>query len=90
MKNLQVIEAFVERSNNKAKATNLYIAGNKLVNYQTIIAQHVDGKVLFNKTKYSMSTTTIQNQVKRLLQEHSYNIEELENVPMNCQDLSIV
>lgn len=87
MRNIQVVEAFIN-GETKAKAGNLYIAGKKLINYNTVIGQVVDGAVLFNATKYSRSTTTIQNMLKREIESHGYEVKTVLNVPRGESDLS--
>ena len=48
----------------RKKVNNLTIEGNKLFNYNTIIAQYENGTLYINTTKYSMTTTRIQNLLK--------------------------
>lgn len=63
MKNVDVIKNFVNGST-KGKTANLYIEGDKLFNYNTCIAQRVDNNnMIVNMTKYSTSTSTIQNKL---------------------------
>jgi hypothetical protein len=67
MKNIDVIKAFTARET--AKSTNLWTTGNYIVNYSTTLAQYGDGEIIVNMTKYSTSTSTIQN---KLLAELTY------------------
>lgn len=74
-KQIDVIKAFFN-GEKQGKASNLYIEGKNLMNYNTILAQRVDigeGKIryLINLTRYSVSTTTIQNQIVSLVPEQS-------------------
>lgn len=63
MKNLNVIENFI-KGNTKGKTANLYIVGNKLLNYNTVIAIRKDSKIILNSTKYSQTTSRIQNMIR--------------------------
>ncbi len=73
-KNIDVVEAFVldHSPNLKLRVRNIVInstdIGLVLVNYSTGIALRVpdaDGwKIILNKKKYSMSTSTIQNMIR--------------------------
>jgi hypothetical protein len=91
MKNIDVINAFVSGAN-KGKTKNLRIEGDKLMNYNTCIAERWDklggeefGFVV-NTTKYSQSTTTIQNKLLTVIPEYSL-AETLVNVPMGADSL---
>jgi hypothetical protein len=66
MRNEQVIERFINgEQKGKSSNNNLYIEGTKLFNYGTLLAQHHNGKIFINITKYSHSTSTIQNKILR-------------------------
>ena len=69
-KNIDVLNSFVS-GDKEVKSNNLTIEGDKLFSYDTCIAERswVDGEIKFkvNATKYSSSTTTIQNQLLRRL-----------------------
>ena len=71
MKNVDVLESFVNGESG-AKTKTLFIDGNRLYNYRTCIAERTprtDGSHSFkvNTTKYSNSTTRIQNQLMDLV-----------------------
>lgn len=84
MKNIEVIKLFVN-GEVKGKAKNLFIKGNNLINYSTIIAKRTDkGLIEVNNTKYSQSTSTIQNALKRELQANSIQYVEIEGDKMNA------
>ena len=70
MKNIDVIKLFVSGAT-KGKTKNLYIDGDRLINYSTVIAKRVGGVFYVNGTKYSHSTSTIQGALKVELQ-HNY------------------
>lgn len=59
-KNIDVIHAFINGAD-KPKTKNLRIEYNKLINYNTVIAECDGNQWIVNVTKYSQSTTTIQN-----------------------------
>mgnify|MGYP000982306598 CR=1 FL=1 len=63
MKNIEVIETFIN-GGNKAKTANLYIDGENLVNYSTVIAHRINNRIYLNSTKYSQTTSRIQNMIR--------------------------
>lgn len=87
MKNVDVIELFSNRMTGKTK--NLRSDGNFLVNYSTVLAQYDDGCIIVNMTKYSSSTSTIQNKLLSMLTYDfgSTYIEVVKDVPMNTSNL---
>jgi len=69
----EVIEAFArgEKSGGASKCKyypqgRLRIEGNKLYNYNTVIAYWFNGIMLINGTRYSKTTSKHQNRLKRL------------------------
>jgi hypothetical protein len=82
-KNIDVITNFVARFK-APKAGNLYVEGDKLINYYTVIGQYINGQLYVNSTKYSVSTSKIQNQLRK----EAYSYIELQDIPMGCQDLA--
>ena len=46
-------------------ASNLKIEGDKLINYSTTIAYRFKGYIILNSDKYSMTTSTNQNMIRR-------------------------
>lgn len=85
-KNIDVISNFVSFGNS-GKTTNLRIEGDKLFNYNTVICERYrengTPKFKVNVTKYSQSTTTIQNALLKLL---AYDeIEVFTDIQMNAQ-----
>lgn len=80
MRNNDVIATFVNGGTN-AKAKNLYIDGDKLMNYNTCLAQRIEsGNIVVNMTKYSPTTSTIQNVLNGSIPAYSKII--VNNVPM--------
>lgn len=82
MKNLDVIKNFIN-GEAKGKTKNLYIEGNNLINYYTIIATRNNGFKV-NSTKYSQSTSTIQNALRRELTNMGIEYEEIDGKTMNA------
>lgn len=88
MKNVDVIKSFVIGDNWANKTKNLKIDGDKLMNYDTVIAQRVDhNNIILNMTKYSQSTTTIQNQVLDTLRNYGEYFEIVKDIEMGAKSL---
>lgn len=83
-KNIDVVKGFVARFTKVPKTTNLYVENDKLINYYTVIGQYIDGELYVNTTKYSQSTSVIQNKLRL----EAYKYTELTGIPHGCQDLS--
>lgn len=92
MKNIDVIKAF-RNGATSGRTKNLKIDGNFLMNYNTCIAERevlsTHSEYTLNMTKYSQSTTTIQNQMQREFDD-VINVTELTEVPINSQCLTMV
>lgn len=84
--NKDIINAFI---NGKAYAhnTNLRVGcmGDRLINYSTTLAQHCGKKIIFNETKYSVSTSKIQSWLRYAIKD--FDLIVVDNVPMGTQDL---
>lgn len=65
MKNIQVVENFMQGK--AGQANNLVSTGKQLINYSTVIAKHSDiNNIIFlDNTRYSNTTSTIQNMVRK-------------------------
>ena len=88
MNNKSVINAFMNGKSAKSSNGNLYVIGNKLVSYWTTIAQRTNsGMVIFNATKYSVSTSKIQTWTLNELISRSVKYKAIYNVPMGASDL---
>jgi len=93
--NEAVIEMFINDSFPKDKkpewgTKNLKIKkqpnGWSLVNYDTaLLYRSEDGDLKFNTTKYSMSTTTIQNVIRRYLDDAGADYEEVTGQKMGAK-----
>jgi hypothetical protein len=75
MKNLDVIKAFI--NGKAAKTPHLNTDGAKLINYNTVIAKKDGEKVIVSSTKYSNTTTIIQNMVKKEVPSSKLVLQEL-------------
>jgi len=92
MMNIDIIKTFLN-GGDKAKTTNLRIEGNKLFNYQTCIAErnwnnNYGHNFIVNVTKYSKSTTTIQNQLIQLIGSNDSNVEWVAEIPIGTTSLN--
>lgn len=63
MKNIDVINAFFNGED--AKTKNVKSQQGRLINYSTVIAVKVSNTVYLNNEKYSQTTSTIQNAIRR-------------------------
>lgn len=88
MKNIDVLRAFVDGAlAGESHTGNLFIAGNKLFNYSTCIAERVSGGgFIVNITRYSRTTSTIQNKLLYLLENSK--VEKVSNVPIGARVLA--
>ena len=90
MTNLQVIKAFLNKECAHTptreivngiyayKGQMLTSNGLELINYSTVIARHISTNVVeINVKKYSVTTTKIQNKLKQLAKEYSYDVVEV-------------
>jgi hypothetical protein len=66
MKKSELIQDFVKKEIRKGKASNVEVVGDDLYNYSTIIAYRAEsGTIWLNGQKYSSTTSTNQNIVRR-------------------------
>ena len=84
MRNKEVISKFVNFAESAATA-NVRSTSDKLFNYETCIAQRHEGKVIVNVTRYSVTTSKIQNYLRRELL--GYDVIEVTSVPRGTCDL---
>ena len=88
MNNQSVINAFVNGKSAKSSNGNLYSVGDKLFNYYTCIAQRTDsGAVIYNGTKYSVSTSKNQTWTLQTLIIKGVEYKTVYNVPMGASNL---
>lgn len=71
--NYDYINYFMEGGRDQKKCNNLKIEGNKLINYNTVIAQFEDGYLYVNMTKYSTSSSRIQNMLLEEAEHYYYS-----------------
>ena len=65
MTNLEIIKNFI-LGETKGKCNHLRIDNNKLINYDTIIAYRLkENEIILNKTRYSRTTSKIQNLIRK-------------------------
>lgn len=82
--NKDIINDFV---NGKAYShnTNLRAVGDRIINYSTTLAQRCGKKIIFNTTKYSVSTSRIQSWLRYAIED--FDLIVVDNVPMGTIDL---
>jgi hypothetical protein len=73
MRNSDVIKCFLRGLD--AKGSNLYSTSEKLINYNTCIAQIVNNILIINNTFYSSTTSRHQNLLKKLAEDYFKRIE---------------
>lgn len=84
MKNIDVIKAFIEGKAAHSSNWNLISGSNALINYRTALAQRTpNGNIIVNITKYSVTTSKIQNWLLRELENAGLSYETRTNVPIN-------
>ena len=72
MSNQEVINRFKNGMKGQSSNGNLWIScdGTRLFNYGTCIAQRTSEGYIVNSTKYSVSTSKIQNYVRNTLRNY--------------------
>ena len=86
MRNIEVIKQFLNKSSGNSYTGNLISDGVKLFSYNTCIAEWTDSLLLVNVTKYSRSTSRIQNMLIHELKSR-YELLAIEDVPINTKYL---
>ena len=88
-KNNDFITYYLAGGREQKNCNNLHIKGDKLFNYDTVIAQKSeDGTLYINMTKYSTSTSRIQNALLREAQYYYYTgLIVLNNIQIDTKDL---
>ena len=72
--------------NNKTlKSGSMQSFDGKLYSYNTVIAQKIDGKTYFNRTRYSVTTSKQQTYTAYEIGKHTL-IKK--HVPIGCYDLT--
>ena len=90
MKNKDVIELFLQKK--KARGSNLYSDGHRLVNYDTTLAEwYSEFLLIVNSTRYSVTTSKNQGWLKDAIDKRRKIIPlVIYNVPMNRKDLTSI
>ena len=92
MKNLDVVRAFFSNKVAKSSNSNLRVeVGHdntlRLRNYNTTLLQkNADGTIIYNNTRYSVSTSRIQSYIRRELGWRKY--KEVNNINYDTFDLN--
>ena len=86
MRNIEVIKCFMKWHPAKSSSGNLRSTGEKLFSYNTCIAEWVNDYLFVNLTKYSSSTSRIQNMLFKELR-FGHKVKQVENVPINTKYL---
>ena len=84
MKNIKVIEAFINKKS--GNSLNLHSNGNKLFSYQTCIAEWNEDVLLLNITKYSITTSKHLTYVLRCVPIYM-DVIKLNNIPKGAINL---
>ena len=84
MRNQEVISKFVNFAESAATA-NVRSTGDKLLSYYTCIAQRHEGKIIVNVTRYSTTTSKMQNYLRCELS--GYDVIEVTGVPRGTCNL---
>lgn len=85
MRNIEVIKQFLNKSSGNSDSGNLISTGDRLINYNTCIAEWNRNCIMINITKYSSSTSRIQNML--LSEGLGLELIRVKNVPINTQYL---
>lgn len=85
MRNVEVIKQFLNKSSGNSDSGNLISTGDRLINYNTCIAEWNRNCIMINITKYSSSTSRIQNML--LSEGLGLELIRVKNVPINTQYL---
>lgn len=80
MTNKQVCEKFLKGE--KGRSLNMTSTGDKLFSYNTVMAEWIDGKMVFNGTKYSRTTSKQVNWLRGYA-----DVVTSKLAPFNAQDL---
>ncbi len=86
--NLNVIKTFLNGGQAESHTTNLRTVGNRLVNYNTTIAQrNDDGELIVNLTKYSSTTSKLQSYLMRAVVDNEIEHTVVKGVRMGAYTL---
>ena len=89
MKNSELISAFVTGLARDGQHTgSVSVNGNKLYSYATCIAERVDGKLVVNETKYSVTTSKHQSYLYGALRRYNECAEYVNDILRGTYRLS--
>ena len=71
MSNKDVIENYFNFMEGRSYNGNLYISGDKLINYSTPLVVYYNGTYTINTKKYSPTTSKIQFYIKNYVKNHN-------------------
>lgn len=78
MKNIDVLYSFLNHNSNKT--ANLKTDGETLINYTTPIACWNESAIVIDRTRYSATTSRIQNALVRLVTERAIKIQYTDQI----------
>ena len=86
MTNREFIREYIRGGKQYGANGHLGYAEDKLVNYSTVICiiDRENRKAKVNKTKYSVTTSKIQGELRFALHQEGYAIEEYEGEPASA------
>ena len=87
MKNSEVIDKFLNKDFGY-KASNLYSKEDKIVNYNTVLAQWFNDILLINITKYSITSSRNQNALVYGADKKGIKWYTVSDIGMNTNNLT--
>lgn len=84
-RNDQVIKDFI--NGRESANVNLRSTGDKLINYNTCLAQKRGNTMYVNDTRYSVSTSKIQGMLRQQVEWECNVVEYMSGVPINTWNL---
>ena len=86
-KNIDFIQYFIDGHREQKSCNHLYIEGDKLYNYSTVLLEEVGDSFVFNETKYSVTTSKLQTYIRRCLENNRSKYVSVNNILINTQSL---
>ena len=87
MRTRDLIENFVNGKSGLF-ASNMHSKGDKLFNWETVIAQFIDNILFINTTHYSVTTTKHQNELIYQAEKQNVCYYTVDGISINTKDLS--
>lgn len=85
MTNAEVVDKFLNHE--RGHSLNMDSTGEKLYSYNTCMAQFIDGNLVVNKTKYSVTTSRHMSYLNTLLQKYNIAHKTVTEVERNAYSL---